>query len=109
MSSAFQAFSPSYENISNRMSRLKHHSQNQRTCYTSSSPPKTKNFFIIDAPSKPLPAPKIIPTGASLKEDPFSNGKFTGRINKNVGLKKYNQRQLREVMTSSKEFNYTKT
>lgn len=109
MSSAFQTFSPSYENISNRMNRLRQHSQNQRSTYMSSSPPKTGNFFATDSNSKPLPAPRVIPTNIALREDPFGNGKFTGRINKNVGLKKYNQRQLREVMTSNKEPNYPKT
>jgi hypothetical protein len=32
-------------------------------------------------------------------EDKFNeSGKFTGRVAKNVGLKKYNQRQLKEVI-----------
>lgn len=91
------------------MSRLKHHSQNHRSTFSSSSPPKTNNFFPTDVSSKPLAPPRIIPTSINLREDPFGNGKFTGRINKNVGLKKYNQRQLREVMTSNKETNFTKT
>lgn len=99
MASHFQAFSPSYENISNRMSRLRHSSQNHYKSYApSQSPPKSIHMFALD--SKPTFNHRPSPTMLNLKEETFTGGKFTGRVTKNVGLKKYNQRQIKEVMTN---------
>lgn len=90
------------------MNRLRHHSQNHTASYqTPRSPPKSFKLYTID----PTPTTNIVhrpsPSAFTL-EDPYSTGKFTGRVTKNVGLKKYNQRQLKEVM-NNREPTYLKT
>jgi len=100
MSTRFQTFNPSYENISNRITRLRHNSANNTTSSFSTkthSISKNINPFTVETPAQSKR--KVSPTPALLTEDKYlESGKFTGRVTKNVGLKKYNQRQLKEVM-----------
>jgi hypothetical protein len=100
MASTFQTFSPSYENITNRMNRLRHGSSGHHSSYSASlpkhSPPRNINLLTLDTNCSKY-ARRVSPTAFNLREDPPSC-KFAGRVTKNVGLKKYNQRQLREVM-----------
>ena len=106
MSSSFQPFSPSYENISNRMSRLRHASHDHRslnnhaTYRSPASPPKSINLLTLDTSIRTRYNHAASPTCINLKEDLPLNGKFTGRVTKNGGLKKYNQRQIKEVMNN---------
>jgi len=97
---SFQAFSPAYENLSNRMSRLRHNSQQHHKSYTMSvSPPKAINLFTLDSNKHNR---RVSPSTFNLANETISSGtgKFTGRVTKNVGLKKYNQRQIKQVMNN---------
>lgn len=102
MTSHFQAFSPSYENMASRMSRIKHHSQNHHISYAKAiSPPKPMSLLTLDTNIKTRYNHRASPTSFNLREDTANitnPGKFTGRVTKNGGLKKYNQRQIKEVM-----------
>lgn len=97
----FSTFSPSYENIANRMSRLKHHKNSQSlTQIRPNSARKIElNVFSVDPceSSGYLPRRKLSPTNVNIDNEPLSStgDKFTGRVAKNTGIKKYNQRQLR--------------
>jgi hypothetical protein len=100
---SFQTFSPAYENLSNRMSRLRHNSQNHHKSYTmSASPPKPLNLFTLDTTTNIKNNRRVSPTTFNLANETITagTGKFTGRVTKNVGLKKYNQRQIKEVMNN---------
>ena len=100
--SHFQAFSPSYENISNRVSRLRYSSQNHYKTYApSQSPPKSIALFATE--TQPVHYLRPTPSALNLCEETLTTGRFTGRVTKNTGLKKYNQRQIKEVMTNNKE------
>jgi hypothetical protein len=98
---AFSAFSPSYENIANRMSRLKQHKSSQSlTQIRSNSARKIElNVFTVDPceSSGYQARRRLSPTNLALDSNLLSStgDKFTGRVAKNTGIKKYNQRQLR--------------
>ena len=98
MSTCFQTFTPSYENISNRINRLRHNSASHSTPSiirnNPQSIPKNINLFTVETPIQPKR--RISPTPIIFTDDKFlDGGKTTGRVTKNVGLKKYNQRQLK--------------
>lgn len=99
----FSAFSPSYENIANRMSRLKHHKSTQSlTQIRPNSARKLElNMFTMDScdSSGFPPKRRISPTHIAFETGALTStaDKFTGRVSKNTGIKKYNQRQIREM------------
>jgi hypothetical protein len=99
--SSFSTFSPSYENISNRMNRLKQHRSAQSlTQIRPNSARKVElNVFSIDPyENTPYqPRRRLSPTNVAFTEDTITStgDKYAGRVTKNTGLKKYNQRQLR--------------
>lgn len=100
---SFSAFTPTYENIANRMSRLKYTKNSQSiTQIRSSSLKKTDlNAYPIDTrPSSPYqPKRRISPSGQAFLEQQFASTgeQFAGRVSKNTGIKKYNQRQLKDI------------
>ncbi len=73
MATRFQAFTPSYENISNRISRLKHnstsHSALPTSSYHSGSIPKNTNLFTLDTTTSPKR--RVSPTAMAFNEDKF--------------------------------------
>ena len=100
MATSFTTFSPSYENIHARMNRLKHHSQNHHSNHlvASSSTPNIVPLHVDTSVTRRYNR-KVSPTTVTFNEESTpAPGKFTGRVTKNTGLKKYNQRQIREVM-----------
>ena len=112
-SSSFETFSPSYQNISNRMSRLKRNGSSQSyTNIKSNSVIKkfqTNNVFAIESYKEELikPKRKLSPNLLALTTLKTEYGSeadkiITGRVTKNNGLKKYNQRQLKEVIDVKK-------
>ena len=97
MSSSFTTFTPSYENILSRMNRLKHSSQNHRSVNHQSH--KSLLPIPVDTSVTRKYSRNGSPNRIGFAEESVpSVGKFTGRVTKNVGLKKFNQRQLREVL-----------
>ena len=99
----FSAFSPSYENIANRMNRLKHHKSTQSlTQIRPNSARKLElNMFTMDFcdSSGFAPRRRVSPTNITIETGGLAStgDKFTGRVAKNTGIKKYNQRQIREI------------
>lgn len=99
----FSAFSPSYENIANRMSRLKHHKSTlSLTQIRPNSARKLElNMFTMDTcdSSGFPPRRRLSPTNITIDAGALTStgDKFTGRVAKNTGIKKYNQRQFREI------------
>jgi hypothetical protein len=101
--SAFSTFSPSYENIANRMNRLKHSSSSQslNQIRPNSARKVDVNIFSVNSgEGQPYhQRRKISPNHLTFVEDPIYsvNDKVVGRVSKNTGLKKFNQRQLKEI------------
>lgn len=97
---SFAAYSPAYENIANRMSRLRHHkpSQSLTQIRPNSARKLDINVFTIEASehSAYQPRRRLSPTALAFPEE-LRGEKVSGRVAKNTGLKKYNQRQLREI------------
>ena len=98
MSTSFTTYTPSYENILTRMNRLKHNSQTHHRTQTTVSPPMATQPAHVDLSVSKRYNRRVSPTAFNIQEEIANTGKFTGRVTKNVGLKKYNQRQIREVM-----------
>lgn len=99
---SFSPFSPSYENIANRMSRLKHHKSSQSlTQIRPNSARKLELNIFANDPSSTLgsfqPKRRVSPTNIIIDHETLNStgDKFTGRVAKNTGIKKYNQRQIR--------------
>ena len=95
MSTSFTTFTPSYENILTRMNRLKHNSQSHNRNQTTVSPPRATQPVHVDTSVSKRYNRRVSPTSFNFQEEAANTGKFTGRVTKNVGLKKYNQRQIR--------------
>jgi hypothetical protein len=99
----FSAFSPSYENIANRMSRLKHHKSTQSLTQIrpNSARKLDLNMFATDSFNNSgfPPRRRVSPTNIAIDAGALTStgDKFTGRVAKNTGIKKYNQRQFREI------------
>jgi hypothetical protein len=57
------------------------------------------------------PRRRLSPTNLIIGDEALSStgDKFTGRVTKNTGLKKYNQRQLREMVDSKNISKHLKT
>ena len=97
MASSFSAFTPTYERLSNRMARLQQMPSQHNTSYIrSSSTPKLASAFPLSPPmtlyTPPPSCRQHPPTCASIQ---------VGKVTKNTGLRKYNQRQLKAVMNST--------
>ena len=99
----FSTFTPSYQNIANRMSRLKHHKSTQSlTQIRPNSARKIDlNVFVVDTCERSgyEPRRRLSPTNLKIQNQTLSStaNNFTGRVAKNTGIKKYNQRHLREL------------
>ena len=96
MSSSFRAFSPSYERLANRMARLQQvpspHVTGPSRC---SSAPKMAAY-----PISP-PMTLYTPPPPRRQAPPTTTPTQPGRVTKNTGLRKYNQRQLKTVMSTT--------
>jgi hypothetical protein len=87
------------------MSRLKHHKSTQSlTQIRPNSARKLElNIFTIDpcdsSGSAFQPRRRLSPTNITIGHEALTStgDKFTGRVAKNTGIKKYNQRQMREI------------
>lgn len=108
--SAFSTFSPSYENIANRMNRLKHSSSSQslNQIRSNSARKADANIFSVNN-SDNIPyhqRRRVSPNSLAFVEDPLysTNDKVAGRVSKNTGLKKFNQRQLKEISDVKNHF-----
>ena len=101
--SSFSTFSPSYENIANRMNRLKHSSSSQslNQIRPNSARKADVNVFSVNNGDN-LPyhqRRRVSPNHLTFNEDTLftTHEKVAGRVSKNTGLKKFNQRQLKEI------------
>jgi hypothetical protein len=103
LTAGFSAFSPSYENIANRMSRLKYSrsSQNITQIRPNSARKVDPKLFTIDTRenSPYQPRRRVSPSGLALLDQQIAStgDQFTGKVARNTGIKKYNQRQLKDI------------
>lgn len=99
----FSAYTPTYENIANRMSRLKHSrsaSNEAQVRRNSVNKNEINPFYIQTRPTSPYQSRKrVSPSGVNLveKQSNSTGDHYAGRLARNVGIRKYNQRQLREI------------
>ena len=99
----FSAFTPTYENIANRLSRLQHgRSASNGTQIRPNSAQKVElnPLYIQTRQNSPnQPRKRLSPSVINALEQNFSSkgDQCAGRLAKNTGIKKYNQRQLKEI------------
>jgi hypothetical protein len=103
MFTGFSAYSPSYENITNRMCRLKQSKSSQNVGQIRPNSAQKVDICRLSTDTRENSAyrakRRVSPSNLALYDQQFTatTGNYAGGVSRNSGIKKYHQRQLKDI------------